>query len=370
MSSLVDGPCAICAASTERLGDVFSPPSKLSNGAKVTSTSGRSPVIQHGFAFGSAIGGSSIAEARKAGRSSESSTGGTWSVRWLACPSRRVGALQRWRRTVLAGPTGQVWQVCNRTWAMGSLPPSTACSAPSRIYWSRTGLKTGSKRNTAWPRLTVMNRVLATLTVALMAVASAACASHATAPDVGASSAPTASSAATAPPTRQTSPASSPSAVASPGVIANCPAKVRNVSGAYAFLCPDGWLYVNCEQSPFIMPYTWLINPGGCSQEGYGVRMMVWSQQGLHSAAENTYLGQPQSSQSVIVAGVSGTRRMYLVTAANPLPPPKGTAQVIYTFLTGGRTYVALYDRYPGDRDLTADFDQMVTTGLRFSASG
>jgi hypothetical protein len=118
------------------------------------------------------------------------------------------------------------------------------------------------------------------------------------------------------------------------------------------------------------MPYTSLINPEGCRQEAYSVRMMVWSLQGDHSAGENTYLGQPQSSQPVTVARVSGTRRTYLVTAANPIPPPKGTVQVVYTFLTGGRTYFALYDRYPDDSDLTAGFDQMVTTSLSFSASG
>jgi hypothetical protein len=165
-------------------------------------------------------------------------------------------------------------------------------------------------------------------------------------------------------------PSPSPSAVASPGVIANCPARVSNVSGAYSFSCPAGWKYVNCEQSPFIEPYTWLINPGGCRQEQYNVRMMVWSRHGDHSAGENTYLGQPQSSQPVTVAGVSGTRRTYLVTADNLISPSKGTVQVVYTFLTGGRSYFALYNRYPGDTDLTAGFDQMVTTSLSFSASG
>jgi hypothetical protein len=153
-------------------------------------------------------------------------------------------------------------------------------------------------------------------------------------------------------------------------VIATCPARVSNVSGAYSFSCPAGWTYINCEQSPFIEPYTALINPEGCSQEGYWIRMMVWSRQGDHSAGENTYLGQPQSLQPVTVAGVSGTRRTYLVTAANPLPPPKGTVQVLYTFGTGGRTYFALYDHYPDDSDLTVDFDRMVKTSLSFSASG
>jgi hypothetical protein len=157
--------------------------------------------------------------------------------------------------------------------------------------------------------------------------------------------------------------------VPSGAVIATCPAHIRNISGIYSFSCPTGWSYINCEQTPFIEPYTWLINPEGCRQEQYNFRMMVWSRQGDHSAGENTYLGQPQSSKPVIVAGVSGTRRIYLVTADNLISPAKGTVQVVYTFLAGGRSYFAMYNRYPGDADLTSGFDQMVTTSFTFSAS-
>jgi hypothetical protein len=158
--------------------------------------------------------------------------------------------------------------------------------------------------------------------------------------------------------------------MASPGVIANCPARISNVSGAYSFSCPAGWKYVNCEQSPFIEPYSWLINPEGCRQEAYPARMMVWSRQGDQPFGVNSYLGQPQSSKPVTVSGVNGERRTYLVTADNLISPSKGTVQTEYRFLTGGRSYFALYDRYPGDTDLTAGFDQMVTTSLSFSASG
>jgi hypothetical protein len=115
-------------------------------------------------------------------------------------------------------------------------------------------------------------------------------------------------------------------------------------------------------------PYTWLINPEGCRWEQYTARMMVWSRPGDQPFGVNAYLGQLQSSQPVTVSAVSGERRTYLVTADNPIPPPKGTVQVEYRFLTGGRTYFALYDRYPGDTDLTAAFDRIVTTSLTFSA--
>jgi hypothetical protein len=100
--------------------------------------------------------------------------------------------------------------------------------------------------------------------------------------------------------------------------------------------------------------------------------MLIVSEAGDHSADpenhQGLYVGERQSSQVVTVAGVGGTRRTYLVTASNPLPPPKNTVQILYTFVTGGRTYFALYDRYPGDLDRTADFDRMVTASFRFSA--
>jgi hypothetical protein len=79
-------------------------------------------------------------------------------------------------------------------------------------------------------------------------------------------------------------------------------------------------------------------------------------------------MGQQQSSQTVTVAGVTGTRRTYLETADHPLPPPKGTFEVLYAFVTGGRTIFAFYARYPRDADLTTAFDQMVTATLKFSA--
>jgi hypothetical protein len=97
--------------------------------------------------------------------------------------------------------------------------------------------------------------------------------------------------------------------------------------------------------------------------------MMVWSVAGDYPGGPgNAPLGDQQSSQAATVAAVTGTRRTYLVTADLPLPPPKGTIQVLYTFLTGGRTYFALYERYPGDVDLTGGFDQMITQTLAFSA--
>ena len=98
--------------------------------------------------------------------------------------------------------------------------------------------------------------------------------------------------------------------------------------------------------------------------------MMVWGVPGQVSAESGSgaYVGTRTSSKSVVVDGVRGTRRTYLVIKALPLGPPKGTIQIVYTFVTGGETHFALYNRYPKAPDLTAAFDRMITKTLHFSA--
>lgn len=161
----------------------------------------------------------------------------------------------------------------------------------------------------------------------------------------------------------------SPTSTPGLAIPANCPATVTNTTGTYSFQCRSDWRFLNCEA----YAYTWLINPyglsDGCLDEAYGARMMVWSVSGDHPGnPENMSLGELRSSQTATVAGVTGTRRTYLEAADHPLPPPKGTFEVLYTFVTGGRTYFAFYARYPGDADLTTGFDQMITGTLKFSA--
>ena len=174
-------------------------------------------------------------------------------------------------------------------------------------------------------------------------------------------------------PSASSNPSPSPTPDVTAGTITTCPAAVRNISGAYSFLCPTGWNFANCEETTGSGAYTWLVNPSAiCLTEMYGARMLIVSEAGDHSADpenhQGLYVGERQSSQAVTVAGVGGTRRTYLVTASNPLPPPKNTVQVLYTLVTGGRTYFGLYNRYPGEPDLAADFDRMVTATFRFSA--
>ena len=136
---------------------------------------------------------------------------------------------------------------------------------------------------------------------------------------------------------------------------------VHNAGGRYAFTCSTTWQYINCDS------YAWLINPPGlCTQELYGARLVMISFPGAHDPPG--YLGTLQSSKTVTVASVAGTRKVYLVTKSNPLPPPKDTVQVLYTFKTGGRTYYFEYDLYAGDADSTAEFDRMVTQTVAFSA--
>jgi hypothetical protein len=169
----------------------------------------------------------------------------------------------------------------------------------------------------------------------------------------------------TALPTPPASPSDAPLAVP-----ATCPATVTNSRGAYSFRCPSDWTFLNCEA----YTYTWLINPvglaDGCLDEAYLARMMVWSIPGDYSGGPSNMgiLGTQQSSRPATVAGIVGTRRTYLVTTDNPLGPPKGTIKVLYTFVTGGRTLFAFYAGYPGDLDLTSDFDRMITGTLKFSA--
>ena len=80
------------------------------------------------------------------------------------------------------------------------------------------------------------------------------------------------------------------------------------------------------------------------------------------------YTGQLQTNRPVTVAGVTGMRKTYIVTANNPLPPPSGTSQVLYVFVSSGRTYWIDYDRYPGEADLASAFDAMVSNTFRFSS--
>lgn len=166
-------------------------------------------------------------------------------------------------------------------------------------------------------------------------------------------------------PTAGANPTPSAAEPPSPSAIVACPATVRNVGGQYSFTCPAGWTYVNCDEAADLASYTWLINPQGCQGEEYGARLLVVSFPGAQGPAG--YLGSLQSSRNVTIASVSGTRRVYLVTASNPLPPPQDTVQVLYTFATGGRTLYLEYDRYPGDVDETSTFDIMVTQTLAFS---
>ena len=154
-------------------------------------------------------------------------------------------------------------------------------------------------------------------------------------------------------------------------VVAECPAIISNASGSYRFQCPAGWKYVNCESNDTHGAFTWLINPTGCTSEPNGPRMMVWAVPGEVSAetgASGMYVGTRKSSKNLVIDGIGGTRRTYVVTKSLPLPPPKGTIQVLYTFTIGGETHFALYNRYPKEPDLTAAFDRMITKTLRFSA--
>lgn len=92
------------------------------------------------------------------------------------------------------------------------------------------------------------------------------------------------------------------------GVLAECPQNIANSSGKYSFSCPVGWKVIDCAQTEFNSPYTWLINPAEQRrQEMAGVRALAISVEG--DQPPPAYLGELRSSQSVTVDAVSGTVR-------------------------------------------------------------
>lgn len=161
------------------------------------------------------------------------------------------------------------------------------------------------------------------------------------------------------------SPTPTPKPPLAQGVVSVGPQNISNGGGSYSFSIPDGWKVIDCAQTQFNAPYTWLINPGDqCRQEMSGARAFVISLGGDQPPA--AYLGEQQSTNAITVSSVAGTRTVYQVTANTAMPPPQGTVQVVYKFVTGGHTYFIHYDRYPGDPDQTAEFDRMVTETLAF----
>ena len=80
-----------------------------------------------------------------------------------------------------------------------------------------------------------------------------------------------------------------------------------------------------------------------------------------------SYTAKITGTTQVVADGVQGHRYMAHVDDTLPLPPPKGTDQVVYVFFNGVRTYAFWYDHWPTDPDRTADFDRMIRQTLRFT---
>ena len=75
-----------------------------------------------------------------------------------------------------------------------------------------------------------------------------------------------------------------------------------------------------------------------------------------------------QSTETVSVAGVSGTRTEGKVLKQEGLQDPTGTTSVDYLFRHNGMGYEFLWMHFPGDTDTPADFDLMVKNTLKFAA--
>lgn len=110
---------------------------------------------------------------------------------------------------------------------------------------------------------------------------------------------------------------------------------------------------------------------GICGSEYFG-QMYFMSMKGNTASdfALTAKLGYKNIKKtSVTVDGAEGTR--YAATfgqePVGPGDPAKGTKQVVYTFYTNGRTYVAYYSKTAEFPNVLDDFELMVTKTVQFS---
>ena len=157
-------------------------------------------------------------------------------------------------------------------------------------------------------------------------------------------------------------PASTPPATArieetaSPSAPASSPspdptATWRSFSSAeaqLAFRYPPSWKFLTCApstQRPLYaeMGATPLLPCNGDESPIPQVNIQVLVGDQVSEATTNTlgtFVGTPNGSSDVTVAGVIGTRITARVDTDLPLPPLRGTTQVVYSFYTSGRTYL------------------------------
>jgi hypothetical protein len=147
-----------------------------------------------------------------------------------------------------------------------------------------------------------------------------------------------------------------------------------NPTGSFTYSVPAAWNAQSCEEfglGTVVAPY-----PGDsvCGRgEYYQAWLLFVSAEGDQRAnlppngSSYSYTAPITGTSDVTVDGVNGHRYTAYVTASLPLPPPKGTDQVMYVFFDSHRTFFVVYEHWPMEPDRTADFDKSVQQTLRFS---
>ena len=145
---------------------------------------------------------------------------------------------------------------------------------------------------------------------------------------------------------------------------------LSNRSGQFSLRYPCGWGSSNCDGYAALGPEFNSSTRSFCgTDEGIPTVLVVEFPSATPQGQQaGEYVGDIIGTAPVTADGVDGTRQTATVTANLPLPPAQGASQVVYRFMTQGRSYVLYYTREPDQPDLTNDVDNMVERTLRFAA--
>jgi len=144
---------------------------------------------------------------------------------------------------------------------------------------------------------------------------------------------------------------------------------LSNQAGKYSLKYPNNWTAEPAGDPSMCSPELTLLATSKdkiakCATDGFG-QMAFDSAVGDKTAEYR--LSYP--SKSAIVDGVKGVRYEGTVetTSESGIGPEVGTKEVLYVVYDGTRTYRAMYYQYPGDEDITSEFDLLVTQTLKFT---
>jgi hypothetical protein len=146
---------------------------------------------------------------------------------------------------------------------------------------------------------------------------------------------------------------------------------LSNSGGQFSLRYPPDWGSKNCDTANLAKnaalgpEFKGASNTCHWSEGPATIEVFSATRQGQSGGV---YVGQITSTTSINVDGVEGTRQTATVTANNTMAPLKGATQIVYKFVTGGRTYAVYYTREPGEPDLAIDVDNLVQQTFRFTA--